>query len=426
MQSATLVQEPKERSSNRLGKRIKNRISLMFKKHRKKKIATLILIVAVLAVLQVLNSQERGIPVSTAEVSKTLFEQNVFATGKLEVKDKKEFYADSNTIVTDILVDVGEKVSKGQVVLRTDDSNLAIENARNKLACAELKAKLISGESNLRLYQQNYDLARQEYENAEALFASGAISLKEREEAAKKLNEIEEKLMVERDANIPLYKEQLAQAELVYSESQKKLQKATVVSPIDGVILSLPVTKGQEVGIGTLLVLIGNPDNLQIETGINEVDAALLAVGDKVEISNRALLSQPLLGTVDYISPMAEIVTTSQGEQSQVKIRISVDDADQETEQLKPGYNVSLKIIVNQKEEAMVIPLEALVENEDKNLVYVVGQENLVEKREVETGLSNELFVEILSGLEVGEQVVLSPDELIKDGVKVVTDAASD
>jgi len=424
MQPTTLIQEPKEQASNSLGKRIKNRIALMFKKHRKKKIAALILIVAALGILKVLSSQQIGIPVSTAEVSKSSIEQNAFASGKLEVKDKKEFYADYNTVVTDILVEVGEKVSKGQVILRTDDSDLAIENARNKLACAELKAKLVNAESNLRLYQQEYDLALKEYENAETLFASGAISQKEKEEAAQKLKELEERLFVERDANIPLYKEQLAQAELVYSESQKRLQRATIVSPIDGVVLSLPVKKGQEVNIGTLLVLIGNPDDLQIETGINEVDAALLAVGNRVEISNRALLSEPLPGTVEYISPMAEMVATSQGEQSQVKIRIGMDEV-QGTEQLKPGYNVNLKIIVNQKEEATVIPLEALVENGDKNLVYVVGQDGLIQEREVEVGLSNELFVEILSGLEVGEQVVLSPNELIKDGVKVITNAAS-
>ena len=423
MQPATQLQESSEQVSIPLNKG--NRILLMFKKNLKKIIVVLILIVAVLGAVQALNSQQRGILVSTAEVTKTDFEQNVFATGKLEVKDKAEFNADSNTVVTDVLVQVGEKVSKGQVILRTDDSNLAIENARNKLACAELKAKLISAESNLRLYQQQYELARKEYEEAETLFAGGAISLKEKEEAARKLSELEEKLMVERDVNIPLYKEQLAQAELVYSESQKKLQKTTIVSPIDGVILSLPVKKGQEVNTGTLLALIGNPDNLQIETGINEVDAALLAVGNKVEISSRALLSEPLLGTVEYISPMAEMVTTSQGEQSQVKIRINVDAA-QGTEQLKPGYNVNLKIIVNQKEEALVIPLEALVEKEGKSSVYVVGADGIVQEREVETGLSNELFVEILSGLEVGEQVILNPDELIKDGVKVVvTNAAS-
>ena len=74
----------------------------------------------------------------------------------------------------------------------------------------------------------------------------------------------------------------------------------------------------------------------------------------------------------------------------------------------------------------MVIPLEALVEKEGKSSVYVVGADGIVQEREVETGLSNELFVEILSGLEVGEQVILNPDELIKDGVKVVvTNAAS-
>ena len=110
MQPATQLQESSEQVSIPLNKG--NRILLMFKKNRKKIIVVLILIVAVLGAVQALNSQQRGILVSTAEVTKTDFEQNVFATGKLEVKDKAEFNADSNTVVTDVLVRLEKKLAK--------------------------------------------------------------------------------------------------------------------------------------------------------------------------------------------------------------------------------------------------------------------------------------------------------------------------
>jgi len=424
MKVDTVVQEKDNYNSKTLGKRVKEKISPLFQKHRKKKIVLLILASVALISIRALNSQEGGVLVNIAEAVESSFEENIFATGKLEVRDKQEFYADDNTIITDVMVDAGQKVKKGQTILRMDDSNLTVEASQNRLACDDIRAKIVNSKSNLRLYEQDYGLAQKEYENYKILFAEGAISQKELEEAEKKLNEAKERLIVERDANLPLLEAQLKQAELIYSESLKKLEKTVIISPMDGVLLNLPVKKGQKVEVGKLLAQIGNSDNLYIETGINEVDAARLKVGDKVEITNNALLTESLQGTVEYISPIAEAVTTSQGEQNQVKIRITVDTG-RGIDQLKPGFNVNLKIILEQKDKTIVIPLEAVVQNAKKELVYVVGQDNIVEEREVRTGLSNELFTEIISGLSVGEKVILNPSEGIQNGVKVIVDAAS-
>ncbi|MGI6066447.1 MAG: efflux RND transporter periplasmic adaptor subunit [Bacillota bacterium] len=420
MQAVT--SDPKQIDQDSKCKRIVKKIASLFQRHRKKKIAALILILGAVFIMQTLSNREPVILVSIGEVEKSSFEQNVFASGKLEVKDKQEFYAESKTTIKEITVKAGEKVKKGQVVLRTDDSGLAVEASKNRLACEEIKAKIINSESSIRLLQEDYHAAQKDYDTAQILFSSGAISSNELEDVEKKLHEAKEKLLVEQDANLSLLKSQLVQAEAVYNESKEKLEKATVVSPIDGVLLNLPVKEGQEVETGTLLAQIGNPDELQIETGINEIDAAQLKVGDKVEISSNALLDEPLSGSIDDISPIAEVVTTSQGEQTQVKIKVSVDKSE-EMAVLKPGYNVNLKVIIHEKEEALLVPFEAVVENGEKDLVFVVGVDGIVSQREVKTGLSNELFVEIISGLNEGEKVVLSPGEEIKDGVKVIIDA---
>ena len=143
-----------------------------------------------------------------------------------------------------------------------------------------------------------------------------------------------------------------------------------------------------------------------------------------MQITNNSLLTESLEGRIEYISPIAEVVPTSQGEQTQVKIRIAVE-TDRKLEQLKPGFNVNLKVILNQKDNAIVIPVEAVIENDGKKLVYLVGEDGIAAEREVQTGLSNELFTEVIAGLNVGEKVILSPDEQIKDGVKVTARVAS-
>ncbi|ACL19600.1 efflux transporter, RND family, MFP subunit [Desulfitobacterium hafniense DCB-2] len=394
------------------------------RRHRKKLIVVFILLVGVLIASQVLSRQAGLIPVSAAEVVQDDFEQNVFASGKLEVKDLAEFKADTKTTVQEIPVKAGDKVSKGQIILVMDTSSLSVEASQKDLECKELRVKIINSESNIRLFQQAYDTAQKDYNNTKVLMESGAASLKELEQAGQKVTEAQENLVVEQEANLPLLKAQLKQAEVLYQKAQEKLQKATIHSPYDGTVLNLAVKAGQEVENGTLLAQIGNPAQLLIETGINEVDAALLKVGDQVEITNSALLKEPLLGSIETIAPTAEVVATSQGEQTQVKIRISVPATEGESP-LKPGFNVNLKVILQQKEQALLVPLEAVIEGEGQKLVYVVGQDGIVSEKEVQTGLSNELFMEIVAGLQVGEKVILNPDGQIKDGVQVIVNAQS-
>ncbi len=424
MQPASSVPKQDSLHPKTFGSKMKRITTSLFQKHRKKKIAAIVLICIAAAIFQVIGGQEQGILVDTGEVAESSFEKSVFASGKLEVKDIVEFYADNETTITEIMAEIGQRVSAGQRVLQMDDRSLLTEVSQRQLACEEIRAKMVASESNLRLYQKECDLTQKEYESNKILFDNGAVSQRELEETEKKRNEASEKLIVERDSNLPLLKAQLIQAQLVYDQAREKLDKATVVSPLEGVLLNLPVKKGEEVDIGTLLAQIGNPDNLQIETGINEIDAAQLTVGDKVQITNNSLLTESLEGRIEYISPIAEVVPTSQGEQTQVKIRIAVE-TDRKIEQLKPGFNVNLKVVLNQKDNAIVIPVEAVIENEGKELVYLVGEEGIAAEREVQTGLSNELFTEVISGLNVGEKVILSPDEQIKDGVKVTDRAAS-
>lgn len=394
------------------------------RRHRKKLIVVIILFAGVLIASQVLNRQTGLIPVSAAEVVQGNFEQNVFASGKLEVKDLAEFRAETKTTVQEILVKAGDKVAEGQIILMMDTGNLNVEASQKELEGKELRAKIINSESNIRLLQQAYDLAQKDYDNTKILMESGAASLKELEQAGQKVTETKEKLVVEQEANLPLFKAQLEQAEVLYRRAQEKLQKATLHSPYEGIVLNLPVKAGQEAEIGTLLAQIGNPSQLRIETGINEVDAALLKVGDQVEITNSALLKEPLLGSIEAIAPTAEVVPTSQGEQTQVKIRVNVPATEGESP-LKPGYNVNLKVVLQQKEQALLVPLEAVIEGEGQKLVYVVGQDGIVTEKEVQTGLSNELFMEIVAGLQVGEKVILNPDGQIKDGVQVIVNAQS-
>lgn len=423
MQPVIVTNEKKIMNQRSLFIKLFEKFKNLFKKHPKKKIAALMLLIVVIAALA-LGNQEKGITVNTGSVIKDTIEQTVFGTGKLEVKHKQAFYCESSTTVTEVFAEAGQKVTKGQVILRTDDSYLQIEASKNKLSLQDIEAKIVNSDSNLRLFEQEYNLAQKKHESSKILYEAGAVSKSELDDAMKALNQASEKLVVERDATLPLLKAQLAQARLIWQKSEEKLQKATVISPVNGVLLSLPATKDQRLEVGALLAEIGDPALLEIRTGINEIDAANLTVGDHVEIINSSLLTEPLMGVVEYIAPIAEVIRTAQGDQSQVQISIGVNDG-QIRNELKPGYNINFKIILEHKDEAVLVPYEAVVKNDEKDVVYVISDEGFAEERKVQTGLGNELFMEILSGVDEGEKVVLNPSEQIKNGVKVKVDAAS-
>ena len=109
-------------------------------------------VVAIASAVLVLGHQGKGIEVSAGVAVKDTIEQTVFGTGKLEVKNKQEFYSKISTVVAEVLTEAGQKVSKGQVILRTDDNSLRIEALKNKLVYTDIQPKLISCRSNIKLY----------------------------------------------------------------------------------------------------------------------------------------------------------------------------------------------------------------------------------------------------------------------------------
>lgn len=397
----------------------------MFKNHRKKIIAAIILIIAALGTWMIRNNRDVVFAVDAGDVVRSSFQRTVLAAGKLEVREKQEVYTEREQKIKDLPVKVGDVVSKGQLVMQMEDNDLAMEVSKNRVAYEEIQAKLVTSESNIRQYQEACSLAQKKYDNVKVLFNAGAVTREEFGNAEKTLAEEKEKLLVERNANLPFLKSQLVQTGAVLRDSEDRLREATVTSALNGVILNLPVKKGQKVDPGTLLAEIGDPGLLEVETGVNELDAAELKVGNRVEIAGNIWDEETIAGRLEYIAPIAETIETSQGKQTHVKVRVAIDNRGAATK-LKPGYNVNLKIILNQKDKAVLVPYEAVAKNGKKNIVFVIGKDAVVSERVIKTGQSNDLYYEVISGLNAGEKVVLNPGRQIKNGVKVKINAASE
>lgn len=393
-----------------------------------------ILIVSVVAINLIKNRNETGIPVKTALVENKPLQDNVFASGRVRLVEKQEFYTYNETTVRKINVAPGDRVHKGQVLGLLDAADF--EDKYNSA-----KANYIVQESNLnkavnpraeevaqeraayRKAQADYHNAQKEYDRIKYLFEQGAVSARELEQAELQLiagetgfNNAGEKLKIVESGptghELEALRAQVDQARIQMELAERQLNRNILKAEMDGTVITVEVAEGDHVEPGTRLIVIGNTGQVEVSAGVSETDSGRLKIGQKAKVTAAALPDQEYTGVLQSVSPGAVVKTGNQGSQIEVPITVRiVGDAGG----LRPGYTVDLAITTVDRDKALVVPYEAVVEKDGVKKVFVV--ENKTAKvREIKAGINTELFTEIISGLREGETVILNPGDKLKDG----------
>lgn len=201
------------------------------------------------------------------------------------------------------------------------------------------------------------------------------------------------------------------------ADSKTNLVKASteIVAPISGVITYLPNEEGVTIASGSPLLTIVDPSSLKVECAISPYYAADLKVGLDAEIKYTGSTTVEVMGKVTKVSAVAEVEKTASGETTSIPVEIQVSEPG---EVIRPGFSVNVKLIADSRENVCVVPILAIEEDDDVSYVYIVGQDGTLEKREIEQGLSNGLYVEA-SNVKAGELIVSSLEDFIQEGMKV-------
>jgi biotin carboxyl carrier protein len=203
-----------------------------------------------------------------------------------------------------------------------------------------------------------------------------------------------------RDAELSIQtaKNNLTKAEDALSDAKENVENCSIYAPFDGIISDVKVKKGDTVSTATILATIVAKKKIA-EIILNEIDAAKVKVDQKVTLTFDALPDLTLTGKVIDID---KVGTVSQGVTSYgVKIALDSDD-----ERIKPGMSVNAEIIVDRKENVLLVPNSAIKSNGMGKYVEVI-KNNKIEKRYIKTGISNDEFTEILEGLNEGEVIII-------------------
>lgn len=293
-----------------------------------------------------------------------------------------------------------------------------LEQARavEKAALQDLNNKKDSCEK-LRVLYENGAFPEKDLKDAETILAAAESSF---ENAGQAVKIAQYNLDILKDGvskdEIRVFEANVMAAKVQVDELLNNMGRANIYSSIRGIVLEKNVEKGQRVLPGVLLYEIGDYDSAYIRTDVLVDDINKIKKGQKAVISGDVLNDEEIQGEVYYIAPKAESKVSSLGiEQQRVEVRIKFDNAGLK---LKPGYTLDVDIAAREKSNTLYVSEKSVFEIDGKDSVFVVKSSRL-ESRNIVSGIENDDFIEVFSGVSEGEIVVVDPDSELKPGKRV-------
>ncbi len=373
--------------------------------------------------------------VETTSIKKEDIESHIQGTGKIFSMDKRDIVSDVEEKIEKMFVKKGDKVEKGQVLVKLEEVNIQykIKDAKLRMSMEEESLKQLQREGNTELEinlsnaKIRYEDAKKTYERNKDLYEEGAISKVDFEKAENDMNEIyndyilaEEKLKKSNYENeIILQKQKLQLAKLDLEKLEKDLMKYTIKSPITGTIVDTNISESGIIESHVTLMSIQDVNHLEIIVDMNEYDASKIELGDFVKITGDSFEKRKYEGKVKYVGSIAKQIDGSQGRESVVEIKVDIENND---EFLKPGFSAKLDILTEKKDNVLTVPYEAVFTQKNGDKIIFTVKDGIVKKHKIETGIESDFSLEVIGDIKEGEKVILNPREDIKDGDQVMID----
>jgi RND family efflux transporter MFP subunit len=201
----------------------------------------------------------------------------------------------------------------------------------------------------------------------------------------------------------------LREALVAQRQAESTLSESAIVAPASGVVARRMVDLGATVTTSTAVFQIQEINPIYVTVPVIERELAFLKPGLMAIVSSDAVPGEGYAGKIRSISPVLTTATRT------AEVKIEVDNKDG---RLRPGMFARVELILAQRDDAVTVPAEAILEVEGKSVVYTVV-EGRAKARELETGISDGEVVEVVGGLKAGEQVVVTGQQNLRDGVPV-------
>ncbi len=421
---------------------------------RNKKILIGVGVVLVLAAIGYANVRFKrtpGIEVTTEAIQKRRLEAVVSASGKIQAKRDVNISADTMGRVTDLAVDEGMHVSKGQFLLQIDPRNLrtAVQRTEASLQAArsqveQLRVSIESAKVALKQAQDNYTRQQNLWK--------GGLTTREALERAENDYKLREADLRSQETQLRTQQLRMESESATAAGARYDLSKVRIESPINGIVTRRNIEEGETVVVGTMnnagtvLLTIADMSVIQAEVEVDETDIPTVKIGQPAKVTIDALPGQTFPGKVTEIgnSPIQQ-GTGAQSSTQATNFKVVVT-LDKEIAEVRPGFTCTAEITTAVRDNVVSVPIQAttvreMILDEKGNVVrppendktkrpagvapppadlkpgqtrkemegvFVVQNDKAV-FTPVKTGIAGEKYFEVLSGLKEGDKVITGP-----------------
>ena len=309
------------------------------------------------------ESEEEAVPVALATLGRGRIESVLRFSTNLEAESRVEVLAESSRKVQQLLVEEGDKVRRGQVLIRLQDE------------------------------AQRTDMARIEGQLAKA-----------RRELKRNENLFEQQLISEQTHNDARY--DVEQLELALADAERELSYTEVRAPIAGTVTQRLVKVGDHITVNQHLFDIIDFDSIVARVYVPEKELVRLSRGQVARITTQALGAAERFGSIDRIAPVVD------SRSGTVKVTVAIPAG----EGLLPGMYVSVALVTAVHDDALLVPKRALVYDDDQLYIFRVGAGDRVERLLVQPVLEDRDHIEPAGVLSAGDRIVVAGQAGLKDG----------
>lgn len=357
-------------------------------------------------------SSEEGISIQTTLVDQKTIIQTVSASGKIQPEVEVKISPDVSGEIVQLYIMEGDQVEKGDLLLKIkpdtyqsilDRSKAALNTSKSALAKA--KAQLIESQANFNRNQTLFNkgtISQSEFEKVQASYTVAQLNVEDGEYA-------------------------VTSAEASLKEAQENLNKTNIYAPISGTISRLNVELGERVVgtaqmAGTELLRLANLNRMEVAVEVNENDINSVNLGDTAIIEVDAFLGEKYKGLVSEIANSANVTGASADQVTNFEVKVRIIKA----VNFRPGMTATVDIQSQRAKDVLALPIQAVTTRKDtaggdeKIECVFEYQEGIAKMIVVQTGIQDDEYIQILSGVKDSMEIVKGPysavSRLIKDG----------
>jgi len=433
----------------------------------------LISVGAVLLILIVMKlaagPSDTGVKVAVEKATKRTIIETVNASGKVYPEIEVKVSPDISGEITELTVQEGDSVTKGQVLARIYADIYSSQRDQAAAQVAQSQATVANSAASIEALRAQLEQDKVAYNRNKELFDQKVISKAELEQAEVKMRTSQAQYSAAQQ-NIRGLQAGVQSTRTQLQQANKNLGRATIVAPMSGVISMLNVKKGERVVgtaqmAGTEMMRVADLGSMEVRVDVGENDVVKVSIGDEADVEVDAYNNRKFKGVVTQIASSTKAAGATGNDVTNYEVHIRLDPASYadlfdpakpKKFPFRPGMNASADIKTKRKDNVVAIPITSVaarVKGSDQNIdqkkkeaekknkdesdeedvaiasdeleevVFVLNAEGKVEKRVVTTGIQDINYIEIITGLKEGEQIVAAPynavSKTLKSGTKV-------